>query len=282
MKTATKIVLSALVLFTVFVWTSIVRSPENNGVEIYHFDIGQGDAALIQRGNYQILIDGGPDDTILSKLGEVMPLVDKNIEVVILSHPHADHLVGINQVIERFTVEKVYSTGVVHTSNEYLEFLENINNKNIELIVPNIGFQFEPYENANMQFFWPGERYREKSIENLNNSSIVNKFCYFEECVLFTGDIETDEQAEVFKALTEKDLNLEAKYLKVAHHGSSNGTNQIFLDKVIPDVAVISAGEDNQFGHPHKSTIDLLLENEIEIKRTDRDGDVKIELGITN
>jgi len=126
MKTATKVILSALILIAVFIWTSLARSPESAGVNIYFFDVGQGDAELIQNGDYQILIDGGPSDEILSKLGEAMPIADRNIEIMILSHPHADHLVGLNQVLERYNVEKIYSSGVLHTSNEYLEFLEKV------------------------------------------------------------------------------------------------------------------------------------------------------------
>ncbi len=275
MKATTKIIFSALILLAVFIWTSLVKSPTTTGVQIHYFDVGQGDAALIQKGNYQIIIDGGPSDAILSKLGEVMPLTDRNIEIIILSHPHADHLVGINQILERYSVEKIFSTGALHASNEYIEFLEMVRDKNIELMIPNIGYSITPFENSSLEFLWPGGRYSGESLTNLNNSSEVARFCYINECSLFLGDLETDGQAMMFSVLDQKNIEIKSKYLKVAHHGSSNGTNQEILDKVKPEMAIISAGEDNQFGHPHGSVVDLLLENEIEIKRTDRDGDVK-------
>ncbi len=276
MKATTKIVLSALVLFAVFVWTSLAKSPASDGVNLYYFDIGQGDAALIQKDNYQILIDGGPDDTILAKLGEVMPMTDRNIELVILSHPHADHLVGINQILERYDVGKIYSSGVLHTSNEYLEFLETVQNDEIELVIPSVGFELVPFENSQLQFLWPGDKYVGESMKNLNNSSEVVRFCYYDQCSLFTGDLETDGQAEMLALLEQKEINIESKYIKIAHHGSSNGTNQELLNSVKPEVAVVSVGEDNQFGHPHSRIIDLLLENNAEIRRTDRDGDIII------
>jgi len=123
---------------------------------------------------------------------------------------------------------------------------------------------------------WPGEKYSGESMENLNNSSEVVRFCYFDDCSLFLGDLETDGQALMFEVLNQKNINTMSKYLKVAHHGSSNGTNQALLDYVKSSEAIISAGEDNQFGHPHGSIIDLLLGNNIEIKRTDKEGDIKV------
>jgi competence protein ComEC len=233
-----------------------------------------------------------------------MPLTDRKIEVVILTHPHADHLVGINQILDRYEVGKIYSTGVVHTSNAYLEFLDKVKNKNISLEVPDIGQGFSPFDSGELKFLWPGKNYIEKSAEdnNLNNTSLVSRFCYFDHCVLLPGDLETDGQEEMFAKLNchseakaeesqgsftnvqDDKCNLQSEILKVAHHGSTNGTEQKPLDIVKPKYAIISAGVDNKFGHPHAGTLDLLQKVNIQYYRTDRDGTIEFNLseqGIT-
>ncbi len=277
-----KVVLFLLAVIAIIVWAEVARSPEAdtvNGLEVYFFDVGQGDVSLIQKDDYQILIDGGPSDAILAKLGDAMPLLDRKIEIIILSHPHADHLVGVNQVLERYDVGKIYSSGVPYTSNEYIEFLENVNSKNIDLIVPKIGDKTS-YENIEVDFLWPGEKFVEEELENLNNSSVVIRACYLKNCSIFLGDLELDGQRMMFAELAEKNVNSEI--IKIAHHGSSNGTDQRLLDIVMPNYAVILVGLDNKFDHPHDVTLDLLSTNNIETLRSD-EGDIKFiisELGI--
>lgn len=278
MKTITKIILSALVLLAVFLVVEIVRSPDKDLVQLYLFSVGQGDAELIQKGNYQILIDGGPDDSILPELGKVMPLTDRNIEVVILTHPHADHLTGLNQVLERYKIETIYLSGATTTSNTYLEFLNIVKNKTTVLNITNFGERLSPFENGELTFLWPGEMYKDRSIENLNNSSEVVKFCYFAECAVFLGDQEVDEQKLMFAELDKQKIDYAAKILKIAHHGSTNGTDQTTLDKIKPEYAVIEVGADNKFGHPHAATVDLLSKLNIKTYRTDRDRTVRFQL----
>lgn len=260
----------ALIAILVAIWAEIAKSPADNGARIYFFDVGQGDATLLSRGDFQVLIDGGPDSDILAKVGEVMPPRDREIEIMILTHPHADHLVGLNQILERYNVKKVYLSGVVHTSNQYLEFLQKIKDVNIETIVPEINERVVLFDNAVLEFLWPGQKYREQEIDNINNSSVINRFCYFEKCVLFLGDLELDGQSEMLTNNTVADFS--AEIIKISHHGSINGTNQKILDTVRPKFAIISVGGDNKYGHPHAATIDLLGSLGIKLLRTDRDG----------
>ena len=278
MKTATKVILSILILLAVFLIVEIVRSPDKNSVQIYYFNVGQGDAELIQKGDYQILIDGGPDDTILSELGKAMPLTDRYIEVLILTHPHADHLTGINQVLERYQIGQIYLSGGTTTSNTYLEFLNTVKAKSISTKIPSIDETIKPFEDSKLTFFWPSDKYLDRSVENLNNSSEVVKFCYFTECALFLGDQETDEQKLMFSELDKRQINYSASILKISHHGSSNGTDQTALEKIKPEYAVIEVGANNKFGHPHAATLDLLSKAGIKTYRTDRDGTVKFQL----
>lgn len=277
-----KYIYIALTIILVAIWAEIAKSPKDNGVNIYFFDVGQGDATLISKGDYQILIDGGPNSDILAGLGETMLPRDNEIEIMVLTHPHADHLVGLNQVLERYTIGKVYFSGVIHTSNQYLEFLQKIKDANIETVVPAINERVVLFDNAVLEFLWPGEKYKKNEADNLNNSSVVSRFCYAEQCALFMGDLETDGQKEMFAQNTVAQYRVQI--LKVSHHGSTNGTNQELLDKVRPEYAVISVGADNKYGHPHNASLKLIEQFGITILRTDRDGTIKFninEVGIT-
>lgn len=288
MKQATKIILSILALTAVFIWFSVAKSPTadviDKNVHIFFFDVGQGDAELIEQGNFEILIDGGPDDKILSQIGEAMPVYDRKIEIVILSHPHADHLVGLNQLIDRYEIGKIYYSGVSYDSAAYKEFLSRIDQKNIPKEIPDIGKNIETFADAQLMFLWPGQKFSGQSEENLNNTSEVFKFCYFENCALFTGDIETDGQKEMFSnchpeanaeesseenatyrsrsfAYAQDDKGcgfLQSQILKLPHHGSQNGTDQALLDAISPEYVVIEVGTDNRYGHPHAPVLDLL------------------------
>jgi competence protein ComEC len=277
-----KLLFIFLIVILLAIWAEIAKSPTESGVKLYFFDVGQGDAALISKGDYQLLIDGGPNSDILAELGEIMPINDRSIEVVVLTHPHADHLVGLNQVMERYNIKKIYLSGVLHTSDQYLEFLQKIKDGGVASEVPGINDKFIPFENAVLEFLWPGDKYQNKVVDNLNNSSIISKFCYLEQCVLFMGDLETDGQAEMFAG------NMSAKYsaqiLKTSHHGSTNGTNQKLLEVVKPTYSIISVGADNKYGHPHNETLKLIEQFGITVLRTDRDGTIKFdinEVGIT-
>lgn len=279
MKRWTRIILGVLVLAAIFVWAEVAKSPTadiaDNNAHIFFLDVGQGDAELISKDGYQVLIDGGPDDSVLSQIGKAMPVSDRKIEILILTHPHADHLAGLNLILDRYEIDSIYYSGVVYESNGYKEFLDKAKSKNIPLVIPEIGTKEEIFSGGEMTFLWPGTKYKDKTIKNLNNSSEVISFCYFSHCALFTGDIETDEQATMI-AYYSSNLNIfQSEILKLPHHGSTNGTNQAFLDIVKPKYAVIEVGAGNTYGHPHNSILDLLQKNNIQYWRTDRDSMVQ-------
>lgn len=303
MKNIWKYMLGFLVVVLILIWAEIVRSPEAaDTTSLYFFNIGQGDAEMIEKGDYQILIDGGPDNKILERLGSAMPLTDRKIEAVILTHPHADHLAGLIQVLDRYQVEKIYLSGMVHTSNQYLDFLDQIKSKNVQTVVPEAGETLAPFADATLTFFWPGTKSKgqtscdadnsdasikysggdKECIDNLNNTSEVVRFCFFDECALYLGDLQNDGQSEMLEKLGNNEIK--SQILKIAHHGSSNGTNEIMMDKVRPEYAVISVGADNKYGHPHTTILELLSNyklpsgNSPKILRTDRDGTIHFTL----
>jgi len=297
MRKAINLLFVLLFFLSFFIWSEVARTPlDNETVRLFFLDVGQGDAILIEKGDYQILIDGGPGDEILSELGAIMPISDRKIETVILTHPHADHLTGINLILDRYEVDKFYHSGTSYNSNAYEELTVKLLDKNIDSFIPEIGEMFVPYENAEMIFLWPGAQYLGATLQNANNSSVVSRFCYFDQCVLLTGDIEVDEQKKMFDYYfsnsadndssqlvasndnyssieSKKSAIIKSDILKIPHHGSSNGTNALLLQKVDPKTVIIQVGAENKFGHPHNQVVELL--KNIEIYRTDRDGRIE-------
>ena len=218
-KWISKAILVLMALTAITIWYEVVISPDTSGIIIKFCDVGQGDAAVIQKGDIQILIDGGPDEEVLNCIGGVMPSYDRKIDYVILSHPHADHLVGINAAIDRYEIGEIFMSGVIYESNQYKKFNDLISSKKISPTIPEKYDVVIPFENADIEFLWPGEKYDGETVDDLNPTSEVVRFCYFGHCALFTGDAESEDgiYANIDPA------KLSAEIVKVPHHGSSSG-----------------------------------------------------------
>lgn len=267
-----RMVLFGLLVVLTLVWSAVFQTADSK-LHIFVFDVGQGDAILVQKADQQVLIDGGPDTSVLSKLGQVMPFWDHKIEYLILTHPHADHLVGLVEVAKRYEVGQIISSDASHTTGEYLEWLKTIKDKNIPYQVAIKGEKWDVGDCQvicqKWEIFYPEESFKDKEISNLNNTSVVAKMVYGDFSVLLPGDAERGVLDEV----TSKN-DLDSTVLKVAHHGSDNGLTLKFLEAVSPELAVISVGQNNQYGHPGKSTLELL--QNIEVLRTDQNGDIQL------
>jgi len=237
-------------------------------LEFYVFDVGQGDAIFIRTPkHYDILIDGGQDNEVVYKLGEYLPFYDREIDLMILTHPHADHVVGLIEVLDRYKVKKIFTTGVLYYSPDYLAWLDKVEEKNIPVEIIDSQRTLALSDGTRIDILFPDYSLENKKIENLNNASIVAKLIYAGTTIMLTGDYEDEE------SLVEKDLNLSADILKVGHHGSDTANDLEFLKAVNPEAAVISCGQDNKFGHPHQATLDNLENLGIEAFRTDLSGD---------
>lgn len=257
-------------------------------LKIYFLDVGQGDAALIRTpAGDDILIDGGPDKTILEKLGEYLPFYDQKIELMILTHPHSDHVTGLVEALKKYQVDRILMTGALHSTPDYLMFLNLIKEKNILVEIIDVKREINlgglKTQNSSatalgkkemfIQILYPDKSFFGVRAENLNNTSIVGRIVYASTSVLLMGDFEEEENL-----LTQPPAGgLKADILKVGHHGSNDANSQEFLAAVSPTYAVISAGLNNQFGHPHYRTLKNLERLGVEILRTDDDGDVIFE-----
>lgn len=263
-----------LILILFSVWLSAF-SIDNN-LHIVACDVGQGDAILLQKNTTQILIDGGPNQKVLDCLGKHMPFWDKTVELVFLTHPDIDHYGGLIDVFKSYKVVNFLSNGSVSSSQEY---------KVLESLVGGKGIKAQTAVKGNiirvgmiyLDILNPEKKLEDSKTQKLqdgdNNQSIVILLIYDQFKALFTGDAEQ----EVSDLIATRPEMGEVNYLKVNHHGSKNGLTQKLLDATDPEIAVISSGIKNRYGHPHDEVIKILSEKDIQILRTDQVGDVVVK-----
>ncbi len=249
---------------------SFLASSESK-VKIDFFDVGQGSSIFVSAPNgNQVLIDGGPSDAVLAKLGENMPLNDRKIELLILTHPDSDHLSGLIEVLKRYQIGQILETGILDNTAEYQSWNQLIKEKNVSLIYASQGQVIKMADNLAVQILYPFDKINGQDfLANSNNSSIIGKLYYGKNSMLFTGDAERTAEW----ALAMGKINLKADILAVGHHGSKTSTSPEFLAAVLPKIAVIQVGAKNRYGHPSQETLERL--KRIQILRTDQNGDIK-------
>lgn len=260
------------------IWYAVFYFDSRENLLIHFFDIGQGDAIFIEvpNGN-QILIDGGPSARILDKLGEVMPFWDHSIDLLILTHPHADHLDGALEVLKRYDIGMVIESGVNHSIPEYEEWHKFLREKGIKMIIAKTGQRIRLAPFAYFDILMPFKSFVGASPKNVHDAMIVSKLHYGSSTVLLMGDAEKPvEYHLLFEFLNSKFYILNSDILKVGHHGSKTSSTQEFLQAVSPKIAVISVGRQNRYGHPYQEVIDRLKNFGIKIFRTDQDGDIEL------
>jgi len=235
-----------------------------NGEEltVWIFDIGQGDAIFIDGPEKQVLIDGGPNAGILEKLSAVMPFWDKDIDIIINTHPHADHVTGLVHVLERYDIGEVFDSGQFYKSNIFHTFDDMTDAKKATT-----DMDFDLGAGAVLHIVYPAKN--EGDFEDVNEGSVVAMLEYGETTVLLTGDISVVQERELKDSLPHIDV------LKVAHQGSRTSSDMMFLESISPDYAVIPVGE-NSYGHPHKEVLTRLNTVGATVLRTDQFGDVRI------
>lgn len=247
-----------------------IEGYQHQNLEVIFFDVGQGDSILIRTPSHQnILIDGGPDTSVLNRLGRALPFFDRTIDLMVLTHAHSDHLVGEVEVLRRYKTKLVLTSGVPSQGEDYLAWVKVIKEKNIPVLNASANSIFK-FGTVNLEVMYPFENISQQNFKDLNETSIVMKLGYQNSTFVFTGDAPEIVENE----LVAKYGNLLASnVLKVGHHGSRYSSSEGFLQAVNPELAVISVGQ-NTFGHPHLSTIQHLNKFNLEILRTDRLGNV--------
>jgi len=250
---------------------AVIFFNRNQKLMVRFLDVGQGDAILISKGSKQILIDGGPSGQIvLEKLGRYVPFWDRTIDVVIATHPDADHIGGLIDVMSKYKIGTVIDNGVSIDSKIYAAYGDLIGEENIKKLGAQEGMRISLSDNAEMMIFNPKIPGVDNSPKDNNEESVVSKLKVGDDSFLFMGDLPEEEELKLIK----KDLDLSAQVLKVGHHGSKGSTSFDFLEKVSPKEAVISVGTKNRYGHPTQETLERLKKKEAEILRTDELGDI--------
>jgi len=265
-------VVPPLLVLAILATTAAATMPDDR-LRVSFLDVGQGEAILIQKGSQQVLVDGGPSPQLLAlELGEKMPFWDRTIELVVLTHPHADHITGLVEAVQRYRVEQV-----LYPESDYglpicREWLELIGENNIKCTVAQAGQEIDLGGGVTMKVLNPPVPPLSGTNSDMNNNSVVLNLSAGEVSFLLTGDIEREAEF----GLIARGGNLSGTVLKVGHSGSKTSTTPDFLAEVNPAVAVISVGE-NSYGHPHGEVLKR-LEAELGaeyIYRTDERGTIE-------
>jgi len=250
-----------------------IASDKDGLLKIYFFDIGQGDSIFIETpSGRQILVDGGPDNKVLSKLGEVIPFYDKDIDVVVVSHPHADHMVGLIDALERYEVKNIVEAKESYDSSEFLAWEEAVKNENANNVEAVTGKAIDLGDGVTLTILYPFESVIGDNPRNPHDDVVVTMLRYKDLEVMLTGDMET----KVERRLIMEGYDLDSDVLKVGHHGSKTSTSEEFLSAVSPEVAVIQVGAKNRYGHPSSEVLERLENYDIKYYRNDIDGDIKL------
>jgi competence protein ComEC len=267
----TRLWLGGMGAVTLLIWLAIPALPDGR-LHVAFLDVGQGDAILLTLpdGN-QVLIDGGPSATDLNwRLGQEMPFWDRTLELVINTHPDADHLGGLPSLLDRYGVEQVLVTDVEGESELYQEWETELAEAHLTPAIGQAGTQLYLGQGVVATILSPGPILT--GIEEANNHSIVLHLQFGQVSFLFTGDIEAVTEERLIRAK----LPLSATVLKSPHHGSKTSSTEAFLETVNPHLVVISAGQDNKFGHPSPEVLERYAEHGLTVLRTDQQGTVEL------
>lgn len=243
-----------------FLLQHILLLPDGK-VHAYILDVGQGDASIIvSPSGKQIIVDGGPDLTLLSHLGQRLPFFDRTIELLILTHPNQDHITAIPQLLQTYTIRSVLLSHTQSSLPTYQQILGNISTKGMRVLTPDPTVDIDMGDGLILDIIWPIENVWKGMWENITNDDVNNRSVVFramkgKKNILFTGDVGKDGERELLKS----GVKINTAVLKVAHHGSHTSTSTGFLLASSPQRAIISVGKNNRYGHPHPHIISRLL-----------------------
>jgi len=254
-----------LVILAGLSWTAARPEESKAKIELIFFDVGQGDSIYLEIDkNFQVLIDGGPDDAVLEKLGKEMPFYDKDIEMIVLTHPDSDHLFGLLEVLRNYNVKNVLWTGAEKETGDFLEWKKLIKEEKANIFLARPGQKIIFPEDIYFEIIRAG-----KDEKEINDTSIVGFLKAKDAILLLAGDI----SQKIEKQLAQ-DFDLKADILKIAHHGSKTSSCPEFIEEVSPSEAVISVG-DNKWGHPAEEILQMLENLGINVLITKNLGDIK-------
>ena len=279
-KIAFVIAISIALIFVAVIFFSSFFSDNN---KLIFCNVGQGDGAYLRlKDGLDIVIDAGPDKSILHCLGKYMPFYDKTIEVAVISHPQQDHYGGFSDILDHYNIQNFLMTPLYSSNKSFQRLLQKIRAAKILLKFPKAGSVLTIEENT-LVFFWPTEEFFtantitephiplefKESYRDPNDFSLIFTIEGNVAKTLFTGDA---TQITLNRLLNQSEIK--PHVLKVPHHSSKNGLSSSFLKLADPTYAVISVGKNNSYGHPAQTLLDMLEAAKVKIRRTDKEGDI--------
>ncbi len=266
-------VIGGLVIVNVLAWTAVFEAAQPDLFEVRFFDVGQGDSTFIETPQYHhILVDGGPDNTVISKLAGAMPFWDRTIDMVVLTHPHSDHAAGLVEVLRRYRVKHVLWTNVNYDSHTYEQLRKRVERETGAAVHTARQGMTITAGSTTLSVLYPLESIEYTKPDEANDTSVVLRAVFGETETLLTGDIST----AIEQRLLEQSKTVSADILKVPHQGSRTSSGEQFLERVSPQLSVISVGT-NSYGHPHSEVVARLTELSGHVLRTDRVGDILVQ-----
>ena len=247
--------------------TTSVDNKKNayGSLKVHYIDVGQADSILIEQGSSSMLIDAGNNEDSNTVGNYISEQGITKLNYIVGTHPHEDHIGGLDYVIKSFQVGKIYMPKVTSNTKTFQDVVSAIKAKGMKVTPPIVGQTFK-VGSATATILAPNS----SGYEDLNNYSIAIRLTFGNSSFMFDGDAEDMSENEMLS----KGFDVSADVLKIGHHGSNSSTSQAFLDKVNPKYAVISVGKGNSYGHPHKSTMEKLQDKGIKVYRTDENGTI--------
>lgn len=240
-------------------------SKLDGSLKIHFIDVGQADSILITEGENSMLIDAGTNEAGKTVVDYIKSQSIDNFDYVIGTHPHEDHIGGLDNVIDNFAISTLLLPKVTSNTKTFKDVVNSAKSKNLKLTVPKVGNTYR-LGKATFEILAPNS----EDYESTNNYSVVVKIIYGNNKFLFTGDAEYVSEYEIL----DNNIDISADVLKVGHHGSYTSTSDKFLNAVKPKYAVICVGKDNRYNHPVKSVMEKLKKNNIDVYRTDECGNI--------
>ena len=279
-----KIILGFFLVVTVFVWYGVLAEERHGLLTVAFLDVGQGDAIFIESpSGKQVLVDAGSNKKVLRELSKRMPFYDRSIDVLIESHPDLDHIGGFPAILNAYEIDSVFSSGVDCETAICEAFNKAVLEEGISASgrrkVLTRGNILDFGDGVYLEVLFPD---REAYGFETNMASLVLKLVYGENSFLLTGD--SPKAIEEYLISLEVDPyppvgggGLDVDVLKLGHHGSKTSSSDYYVGITSPEVAVISVGENNRYGHPHQEVLNILDEFEIKVMRTDLQGTISIQ-----
>lgn len=249
-----------------------IQSPN---LLISFLDVGQGDAIFIQTPNGKnILIDGGPEDRVIDELKKVFQGDIRHIDILVITNPDMDHINGFSYILDEYSVSSVLEPGTRSTTPTYKNLIKKIKNKNIPLLsgYKDMKIVLDQEKDIYLDVLFPDQKVRGWGS---NDGSLVLRLVYGNTSIMLMGDA-TELTEKIIAVTTDKD-KLESNILKLGHHGSKTSSSEMWIDAVSPQSVIVSAGQNNRYGHPSEEVIDRLNARDIEILKTYEEGTITFE-----